>query len=40
MKKERYLFEELIQGIEGINQHLAGKITLKTCKVEQTPSRR
>ncbi len=36
MKKERNLFEELIQGIEDINQHLAGKITLKTYKVEQT----
>jgi len=34
MKKKRNLFEELQQGIEEINQHLAGKITLKTYRVE------
>jgi hypothetical protein len=30
MKKKCNLFEELVQGIEEINQHLEGKITLKT----------
>lgn len=30
MKKKRNLFEELVQGIEEINQDLEGKITLKT----------
>ncbi|HEY6872837.1 MAG TPA: helix-turn-helix domain-containing protein [Geobacteraceae bacterium] len=35
MKKKRRLFDELVQGIEEINQHLAGKITLKTYKVER-----
>jgi putative transcriptional regulator len=34
MKKKRNLFEELVQGIEEINQHLARKITLKTYTVE------
>jgi putative transcriptional regulator len=34
MKKKRRLFDELVQGIEEINQHLAGKITLKTYTVE------
>ena len=34
MKKKRNLFEELIQGIEEINQHLADKITLKNYSVE------
>lgn len=34
MKKKRNLFEELVQGIEEINQHLEGKITLKTYTVE------
>lgn len=34
MKKKRNLFEELKQGIEEINQHLVGKITLKTYRVE------
>lgn len=34
MKKQRNLFEELKQGIEDINQHLAGKITLKTYRME------
>lgn len=34
MKKKRNLFEELIEGIDDINQHLAGKITLKTYTVE------
>lgn len=33
--KKRNLFEELKQGIEEINQHLAGKITLKSYSVEQ-----
>jgi hypothetical protein len=28
-EKKRNLFEELVQGIEEINQHLEGKITLK-----------
>lgn len=37
MKKKRRLFDELVQGIEEINQHLAGKITLKTYTVERTP---
>ena len=37
MKTKRRLFDELVQGIEEINQHLAGKITLKTYKVERTP---
>ncbi len=37
MKKKRKLFDELVQGIEEINQHLAGKITLKTYTVERTP---
>jgi len=36
MKKKRNLFEELVQGIEEINQHLEGKITLKTYRVEPT----
>jgi len=35
--KKRILFDELVQGIEEINQHLAGKITLKTYTVERTP---
>ena len=35
--KKRRLFDELVQGIEEINQHLAGKITLKTYKVERPP---
>jgi putative transcriptional regulator len=37
MKKKRRLFDELVQGIEEINQHLAGKITLKTYTVDRTP---
>ena len=37
MKKKRNIFEELVQGIEEINQHLAGKITLKTYTVESRP---
>ncbi len=37
MKKKRRLFDELVQGIEEINQHLAGKITLKTYTVERAP---
>ena len=37
MKKKRNLFEELVQDIEEINQHLAGKITLKTYTVESRP---
>lgn len=37
MKKKRDIFEELAQGIEEINQHLAGKITLKTYTVESRP---
>jgi putative transcriptional regulator len=37
MKKKRNLFDELVQGIEDINQHLAGKITLKTYTVESNP---
>ena len=37
MKKKRNIFEELAQGIEEINQHLAGKITLKTYTVESRP---
>jgi putative transcriptional regulator len=36
MKKGR-LFDELVQGIEEVNQHLAGKITLKTYTVDQKP---
>jgi putative transcriptional regulator len=36
MKKKRNLFEELVQGIEEINQHLEGKITLKTYRIEST----
>lgn len=35
--KKRNLFEELTQGIEEINQFRAGKITLKTYRVEKTP---
>jgi putative transcriptional regulator len=35
--KKRIFFDELVQGIEEINQHLAGKITLKTYTVERTP---
>jgi len=34
MKKKRNLFEELVQGIGEINQHLEGKITLKTYRVD------
>jgi putative transcriptional regulator len=37
MKKKRNIFEELVQGIEEINQHLVGKITLKTYTVESRP---
>jgi hypothetical protein len=37
MRKKRRLFDEQVQGIEEINQHLAGKITLKTYTVERTP---
>jgi len=33
--KKRSLFAELKQGVEEINQHLAGKITLKTSKLEK-----
>ena len=36
MKPKRRLFDELVQGIEEINQHLAGKITLKTYSVNPT----
>ena len=42
--KKRNLFEELQQGVTEINQHLAGKITLKTyklkrpAKIEVTPA--
>ena len=36
MKKKRNLFEELVQGIEEINQHHEGKITLKNYRVEST----
>lgn len=35
--KKRNLFEELAQGIEEINQFRAGKVTLKTYRVENTP---
>ena len=35
MKKGR-LFDELVHGIEEINQHLAGKITLKTYTVDRS----
>ena len=34
MKNKRNLFEELVQGIDDINQHLEGKITLKTYTIE------
>jgi putative transcriptional regulator len=34
MNTKRNLFEELVQGIGDINQHLAGKITLKTYTME------
>ena len=37
MKKKRNIFEELVQGIEEINQHIVGKITLKTYTVESRP---
>ena len=37
MKPKRRLFYELVQGIEEINQHLAGKITLKTYTVNPAP---
>jgi putative transcriptional regulator len=33
--KKRSLFNELMHGIEEINQHLAGKITLKTYTLEK-----
>ncbi|TWJ33040.1 helix-turn-helix domain-containing protein [Geobacter argillaceus] len=33
--KKRNLFAELVQGIDEINRHLDGKITLKTYSVEQ-----
>lgn len=36
MKKKRSLFDELVQGVDEINQHLAGKITLKNYTVERT----
>ncbi|WP_306537113.1 DNA-binding transcriptional regulator [Geobacter sp.] len=35
--KKRNLFEELTQGIEEINQFRAGKVTLKTYRVEKVP---
>jgi putative transcriptional regulator len=35
--KKRNLFEELKQGIQEIKDHKAGKITLRTHKVEQRP---
>jgi putative transcriptional regulator len=35
--KKKGLFDELVQGIAEVNQHLAGKITLKTYTVHQTP---
>lgn len=34
MKKKRNLFDELVEGIEEVNQHLASKITLKTYTLE------
>lgn len=34
MKNKRNLFEELVQGIEEINQWREGKVTLKTYTVE------
>ena len=34
MKNKRNLFEELKQGIEDINAYKAGKITLRTHKIE------
>lgn len=34
--KKRNLFEELTQGIEEINRFRAGKLTLKSYKVEQS----
>jgi putative transcriptional regulator len=36
-KKKRNLFEELQQGIQEIKDHKAGKITLRTYKVEKKP---
>lgn len=36
--KKRNLFEELKQGIQEIKKHKAGKITLRTYKVEKRPS--
>jgi putative transcriptional regulator len=35
--KKRNLFEELKQGIREINEHKAGKITLRTHKLEKKP---
>lgn len=35
--KKRNLFEELKQGIREINDHKAGKITLRTHKLEKKP---
>jgi putative transcriptional regulator len=36
-KKKRNLFEELKQGISEIKAHKAGKITLRTHKIEKKP---
>lgn len=36
-KKKRNLFEELKQGILEVNDHKAGKITLRTHKIEKNP---
>jgi len=38
MKKKRNSFEELVQGIEDINQHLEGKITQKTYTIQTKPT--
>lgn len=35
--KKRNLFEELKQGIQEIEEHKAGKITLRTHKIEKRP---
>ena len=36
-KNKRRLFDELKQGIEDIKAHQAGKITLRTYKIEKKP---
>ena len=37
MSKKRKLFNELMQGVESMRKQREGKITLRTCEVEDLP---